>query len=149
MKNLLLLALTFLFVACATETKKEIEMEKRSYSDNMTREELIEKAREMIENSKSFTRKQKDEVLALHTDVMTKVQKIHSELRKSKMILFKELLKEKQSYKRTRVLKKDIKKLYDKKISVMYEAWEKGQKILRGNKQAMNEIFQFVELDMY
>lgn len=129
MRQLLPLLLCLFIVSCASQTRKEITVEKEEVKVE-TREQMIEMSRNILASAEGISEKQKDLILALHIETMEEVSKINSEIRKSKIVLMKTLVQKKYNHKKGMVLTKDIKKLYNKKVDLMLDSMEKAKKIL-------------------
>jgi hypothetical protein len=129
MRQLLLLFLSVFIISCASQTRKEITVEKQEVKVE-TREQMIDMSRKILSSAKGISEKQRDLILALHIETMEEVAKLNSEIRKSKIVLMKTLVQKKYNHKKGTILTKDIKKLYNKKVDLMLSSMEKAQKIL-------------------
>lgn len=147
MKQLIMIFLALLLSACSSSTKKEIEKEKAQFSDIQTREQMIASARQMLDESKELTNEEKTKLSELFAQVSEESAKLNAEISRSKAILFQELTTKSYSEKKTAVLKSSIKKLYNQKIDLMMDAFQKSRKIL-GLKSAPARFHrQFLFLD--
>ena len=120
----------FLVVSCSSNTKNEISMEKKQVPEVYDREELHERMREMINSSEKLSEKQKGDFLTLHEDVLEKVDTITSDMRKLKLVLFKNLTEEKYDKKKVNELRRQLKKLNNEKFETMINAMSNARDIL-------------------
>ncbi len=148
MKNYLLtlIALTLL-ASCASATKKEIEQEKKQYSNIQTREQMVDNAKTMLEESTELTEAEKDKLANLFAEVSQQSAQLNAEISQSKTVLFHEVTSKSYDEKKTIILKNSIKKLYDKKIDLMMDAFKKSQKILGIKKAPQKFHHEFLFLD--
>ncbi|MDP7319478.1 MAG: hypothetical protein QF441_02670 [Bacteriovoracaceae bacterium] len=141
--KILTLFCIFTLVACSS-AKKEVAKEKANVPSMESRDEMINKTRDLIESSDKLTQKQKKDFMQLHTSVMIEVGKINQETRKLKMVLFKHLL-EQDSYKpaKVKVIKNQLKKLNDKKFQIMIDSLKQAKEILGVNFKELYPSYPF------
>lgn len=131
MKNILLISLTlFFFVSCASSTKKEIESERKEVTEVEDRDEMHDRMRAMINSSKKLNPKQKEDFLSLHDEVIGKVNTIDSEMKKLKLVLVNNLTQKKYDSKKVNQIKRQLKKLNNKKFDTMINALSDARDIL-------------------
>ncbi|MDA8793607.1 hypothetical protein N9N67_10180 [Bacteriovoracaceae bacterium] len=131
MKALLLLSLTIiLLISCSSNTKKEIEVEKKQISKVEGREEMHDRMRAMINTSKKLDESQKEDFLTLHNEVLGKVATIDTEMKKLKLVLFNNLTQKKYDTKKVNQLKQQLKKLNNDKFDTMINAMSDARSIL-------------------
>jgi hypothetical protein len=138
MKNLSILLMlgTLGLASCASSTEKEIKSDVSHVRPVQTREMLIERTRNILDDSPNLSEKQKDEFIGLHSDIATKVQKQNEEMKKLKVVLFNELTKKDfKEYKIKKITQK-IRKVYNQRFDVMLQALDKAREIL--GKDAQN-----------
>ena len=120
----------FLVVSCSSNTKNEISMEKKQVPEVYDREELHERMREMINSSEKLSEKQKGDFLTLHEDVLEKVDTITSDMRKLKIVLFKDLTEAEYDKKKVNELRRQLKQLNNEKFETMINAMSNARDIL-------------------
>ncbi|MBT3981137.1 MAG: hypothetical protein HOE90_07270 [Bacteriovoracaceae bacterium] len=123
------LIMAFAF-SCSSTTNKEIESEKESIKGVVSRAEMIDRTRSILENSTNLTKSQRESFLDLHASIMKDVSKINVDIRKSKVVLFNAMVGEKFNQAKVDSLTKSIKKLYDKKLDLMIVGMAKGKEII-------------------
>ncbi len=137
MKGLLfILMLTFLG-SCSSAVKEEIR-EDRMTVGHISHEQMIEKMKEMIDRIPGITEEQHDRLLNLHSEVYAESQDINEKIKQNKVLLFKYLAEDKN--KEISYVKKDLKKLYNGKLELMFKAFDDVKKILGKNaKKIMSD----------
>ena len=131
MKSILMaIMMAMVLGGCASTVKKEIEMDKSHVSGVSHREEMIAKTRDILDQTPNLTEKQKDRFIALHQGVSEKAIKYAQEIRKLKVVLFNELTAKKYQPRKINELGRQIRKLSNKRLDLMFDALSKAQKIL-------------------
>ncbi len=116
-------------ISCAS-TKKEIAQQKEKMPDIQTPEELRKTTRNIIATSENLSEGQKNDFLKLHESVISEVRKINNESRKLKAVMFNHLANESYDNGKVREIEKQLKKLNNKKIDIMFKAMSDARKIL-------------------
>jgi len=119
-----------LITSCASGSNGQIEEEKKYVQKNMSKKEMNNKMIKILESSKRLTEKQKEDFLALHSNVKQDVMVVNDELRRLKIVLFKSLAKGDYERKKIDLIKKKIVKQYNKRLNIMFDALYQFQKIL-------------------
>ena len=128
--------LTFLG-SCSSAVKEEIR-EDRMTVGHISHEQMIEKMKEMIDRIPGITEEQHDRLLNLHSEVYAESQDINEKIKQNKVLLFKYLAEDKN--KEISYVKKDLKKLYNGKLELMFKAFDDVKKILGKNaKKIMSD----------
>ncbi len=122
--------LVLMISGCATKTKKEIAAEKSMVKSIHSRQDLVEKTRMILEKSPHLSKEQRDQFLNLHTDIISKVDESTQEIRKLKILLFKEMTNQNFNKVKVDIITKQIKKAYNERLDVMLNAMKEAQGIL-------------------
>jgi uncharacterized protein HemX len=147
-KILLVLILATSLVSCASHKKKQIEQEKAQVGSVSSNADMARKTREMLDKSDKLTQQQKDDFMRLHDKVIADVQGINEELRKTKIVMFDNLLNDKYDVKKMELLQSSIRKLMNQKMDVMTRAMVEGKKILGVNtRDVYKETFLSIHYD--
>lgn len=137
MKNYLVLSLPLILSStllggCATQAKKEKEMDQK-----VTQEvsvglpgEAAAGGIDAIENSQSLTTAQKEKIRALMKSTQAEVQNLRIETNKLKATLFKSFANGTYAAEDVSILKKRLTKLEEKKMDAMFSSLDQVQKIL-------------------
>ncbi|EQC47262.1 hypothetical protein [Bacteriovorax sp. Seq25_V] len=137
MKNLLLILTLVLLGSCSSAVKEEVR-EDRMTVGHISQEQMIDKMREMINRIPGITKDQHDKLLNLHADVYADSQDISEKIKQNKVLLFKYLAEDKN--KEINFVKKDLKKLYNRKLELMFQAFDKVKAILgKDAKKVMSD----------
>lgn len=129
MKKLIIIISALLLVSCATSTQKEIERESRQMPVIHGKTDMMNKMHQAINHSKlSF--EQKKGFSKIHHRVFKQSARLNSDIRKMKVLLFRSLTSDNYNESKVYRLKKQVKKLYEEKIDVMFDAFEEVQEVL-------------------
>lgn len=130
MKILLILCTLSFLVSCASNTKEQVHHEKMQERSHMSKKEMNDRMLKILDSSTKLSEKQREDFLALHSGVMQDVRVINNEIRRLKVVLFRNLAK--GDYKRRKIdtIKKQIVVQYNKRLNLMFDALYKIQKIL-------------------
>ncbi len=132
MKTVLIILMTLSFVVgcSSTSTQEQIAREKEVTESMPTRSVMSQRVKSILRNSPNLNEDQRDKFLMLHSDVMSEVAIINDELRKSKVVMFNNMVADEYDAKKIRILRKSIVKLNKKKLNVMFDAMDESKKIL-------------------
>ena len=130
----ILLLLPLLFVSCSGNQTKQIEIEKREVRDVHTKDDMVNRTREILEKS-GLSADQKEKFLELHGQMIIKMNQMNEEFNKLKILLFKEMTKKKRNRSKINEITRQIKKLHNDKLTIMLSSLDKVDKIL-GNKRS-------------
>jgi hypothetical protein len=130
MKKLILLFSLTLLVSCASNTEQEVQKEKMQEKSHMSKGQMHERILKILETSKKLTPKQKEDFMDLHAGVMHDVRGINNEIRRLKVVLFKNLSTGEYKRKKIESIKKQIIKQYNRRLNLMFDSLYKTQKIL-------------------
>lgn len=125
--TLLMLSLLAMFASCASNVKDEVREDRMSLGHG-SKEQMIEKMRDMLAKVPGITTEQTEKMLVLHSDVYVKSQEISEKILQNKVLLFKYLAEGKK--KEMEFVKKETKKLYLQKLDLMFGAFDQVEKIL-------------------
>lgn len=120
-----LLFLMFFLAACSTsQIRQEIEQDKVELAEEMThRDQMMSKSYGLIESSDQITESQKEAFHQIKVGVYQQVQEINLEIALNKILLFRTLVDEEAHAERIRILTHDLRKLHDKKLDIMIDAF--------------------------
>lgn len=136
----ILLVLVFTLVGCSSYQKRsQINQEKSMTQAPVTTDEMVERMRDILDKSPNLSNKQKDSFIMLHGKVIGKTYELNNEIRKAKIVLIKHLASEKYDPIKVGMLQRDIKKMYNKKISIMMDAMADARKILGTEFKMLND----------
>lgn len=138
MKKLILLTtlIALSFSSCSTSTSKDIAHERNQVKPFQTRESIVERTTEMLDKS-SLTEVQKDRFIDLHMKTYDKVQTLNQKIKKTKMVLFKNLFAQKYDERKMDMITREIKKMSSQKIDIMFSALAKSKEILGKQSQEL------------
>lgn len=126
----LFLSLTLL-ASCATHVDREIEYEKKQVkADLHSPAALAEKTRKMLEKTPNLTQEQKDKFVDLHTQIYADSMAISLEIKKLKMVLFRNLTSDQISRVKSDKVANKIRKLTNKRLDIMIAGLDEARKIL-------------------
>ena len=124
MKHVLLLTILLGLFSCArTSVKDEVEAEIQALSDISSSSEMMSKSYSMIEDNPHLSEEKKEAFNKIKSEVHQEVQQINKRIAKIKIVLFRSLLNEPQRDAKTRHLTHELKRLHDRKLDIMIEAF--------------------------
>lgn len=130
MKKIILLTITLLLTSCASETKKEIQIEKEEVVLSKSHRSILERAHRDILDSPDLDPETKDDFLALQYETQEKVKEVNTELRKIKVVFFKSLTEKDHNERKSNELIRQMKKLHNKKLDIMIKSFYEAKNIL-------------------
>ena len=136
---LLSLIMLFSIAACSSQAKKQVEQEKKQVRPFFTREAVIDRATDIVENAKGLSEKQKEQFIELQGDVWVEVHELNDEVKTLKVVLFKSLVSADYDDKKVEEVIEQIKVAHNKKLDLMIAAFRKTKMIL--GKEAKNVPF--------
>lgn len=122
MKTIILLAVVLFFVSCSHKKhKQEIQskVEQSQVKDPAALEMTIDEA---IANSKNLSPEEKQKLEAILSANKDRAMKLQQESYKLRGLLIEELLSDKMSPKKVKLLKKDIRKVEEDRLKNTFEA---------------------------
>lgn len=122
-----LLTFALIFSSCSSTTKDQIKEDRMSVG-SIDKDTMIMKMREMLDRIPGITKDQTDKLLNMHATVYEESQEINRRIYQNKVLLFKYLAESKT--KEMNMVRSDIKSLYNKKLDVMFRAFDDVQNIL-------------------
>ena len=135
LKDLLLISiLSVALIECSDLQKKELEVEKKKLEIEVN-EDISTRINKMIKDAKWPTEETKSKLLALKANTQNKVENINIQLKKAKILLVQNLIANDSTTEKLRLLKKEIRKLYKKKVDLMFEALEVAMTIVGKGKR--------------
>ncbi|PIP93436.1 MAG: hypothetical protein COW00_12110 [Bdellovibrio sp. CG12_big_fil_rev_8_21_14_0_65_39_13] len=140
----ILLLLPLLFVSCSGNQTKQIEIEKREVRDVHTKDDMVNRTREILEKS-GLSADQKEKFLELHGQMIFKMNQMNEEFHKLKILLFKEMTKKKRNRSKINEITRQIKKLHNEKLTIMLGSLEKVDKILGDKSMSIYQEDWFLE----
>lgn len=131
MKKIIYLTLIMLISAsCASQTKKSIEMEKEAMPTISSNSDMISKMGNILDNAKGITPKQKEKIIAIHERNLEATNQIHQDIRKLKVILFKDVMAKDFNEKKVFQTKKQIEQLYKERVKIMTDSFNEVARLL-------------------
>ena len=129
MNKVYIIIISLIFASCAG-MEDEVNLEKQETRAPASRQQMNEKTKQIIMNSKDLTSEQKLQFSELHERVVDDISTIKEETYKLKIILFNNLSASNYNERKTKEIIKQLKKLNDKKFKVMSNALIKSREIL-------------------
>lgn len=129
MKKLLLLSVLAMLASCATATKQTIEVERKSVGEVKNEEDLVEKAREVLANSR-ITEGQKKQFVDLYRSSRDEAYAIEEKIREYRVVLLKALVEKDFSQRKFDIVALKIKKLVIKRYELSMDQYRQGKRIL-------------------
>ncbi|HAZ13594.1 MAG: hypothetical protein A2X86_13765 [Bdellovibrionales bacterium GWA2_49_15] len=130
LKDLFLISvLSIVLMECTNVQKQELEADKAKIEVS-AEEDISIRIDTMIKEAKWPTEEQKTRLFGLKEKTKNKIVEINIKLKKAKIVLVQHLVVKDSTNEKLRLLKKDIKKLYNQKVDVMLDAIEEARKIL-------------------
>lgn len=128
MKKILLLTLLFIF-SCSTQKERAIENEKGQVKGVHSRDEMIERTRDILEKSNLSTI-QKEKFLELHGHMIMKVNELNDEFNSLKVVMFNEMTKPKRDRLKLNKIISQIKKIHQKKLDLMLNSFDEVDRLV-------------------
>ncbi len=122
----------------SSKTQKEIDRKVAQETSINTRQDLTEKTDQLIESAQGLTEKQKTDLVNLREVTRIKNEQLNRESLRLKALLMKDLTSTDHSSNQIQILKRQIKKAEDKKLSNYFDAVSKASRIL-GKDQLDND----------
>lgn len=148
MKTILVLAIALFLVSCShKEHKKEIEKraEQSTVKDPQTFSSSIDQA---IENSPHLTAEQKTELHNIIAANKKRAMELTEQSYKMRGVLIDELLSEKMSSKKVKLIKKQIKQIENDKLKNTFDTVEQITKLVSGHSDSKDFSSPLMNMDM-
>ena len=137
MKSLVvLLSFLVLFTSCSTRVRKSIESDKKSVGVVQNEEEVINKMKTLLENSK-ISKSQKKQFINIYKNHRTEILTIEEEIREYRVVLFKALVDKNYDQRKFDIVANKLKKLVIKRYDLAMDQYRKGKDILGVNAGAI------------
>jgi Spy/CpxP family protein refolding chaperone len=96
----------------------------------ISKNEMIARISHALDKIPNLTKEQKQAVHDIHAEVLTQSWDINHKIRQNKILLFNYLGEEKYNSRKVNYVKKEVEKLYKKKLKIMIASFNKLKKIL-------------------
>lgn len=146
MKALIVLGLVLLVSCSSAKEKKAIE-ESAAHSTVKDSKKLHGTIHDLIDSSKTLTDVQKKELYKIIHDNKKLSEKLAEDSYQFRAVLIQELLSEKPSKKRVRIIKADIKKVEDLKLKNTFDTVEKISDIVSGHPDKKNYSEHLMQIE--
>ncbi|HAG92119.1 MAG TPA: hypothetical protein DCL41_09615 [Bdellovibrionales bacterium] len=134
LRTSLALSLTLGLAACSSSpTSEDVDQEVAEQPARTFHGGVAAKGMEAINDSKSLSSDQKDQLKKLHMKMAEETMEIQTEMSKVKGVLFETITSKPYKPKKVAELKKRLLSLNDKKMKNMIQALDKTEKILGEN----------------
>lgn len=142
-RKILMLPVAILFLgACSSEPKKtELDQQVKAQPVASTPEQIAQRAAETFSNAPGLSVEQKQKLMVIYSKTYTESRAISAELGQSKSLLFQMLASVDYKSKDMNALKKKIKDLDGKRMSLMFQSLEDVQKVV-GYGKDREEIYK-------
>lgn len=145
MKKLVsILVMGVFLISCASSTQKTINDDREMLSPMMSKQEMVDKISLSLEKIPHLNLEQREQLSALHADVLTQSWEINQEIRQHKVLLFKYLAEENYKQKKVNMVKRKVEKLYKKKLNLMLSSFEKVKHLLGKDSRRVLEHHDFI-----
>jgi len=114
----------------SNSTEKKVKNDRSQMSPMISKHEMIARISHQLDKIPNLTKEQKQSVHDIHAEVLTSSWDINHKIRQNKILLFKYLSEDKYSAKKVNFVKKEVEKLYKKKLRIMISSFNKLKKIL-------------------
>jgi Spy/CpxP family protein refolding chaperone len=111
----------------------------------MTRDQMVEKTREVLASNKNITEEQRTKMMDLFSSTMGKMAAIRTDMTESKRALFKALMSKKDNTSKIRKIRSKLVKLNKSKMDTMFDSMEKAKTIL--GKNTSEDLFRYMDFD--
>lgn len=129
---------------CSSNQAKQVELEKRDVKNVHTKDDMISRTREILEKS-GLNPDQKEKFLELHGQMIIKINQMNEEFNKLKILLFKEMTKNKRNTVKINEITRQVKKIHNDKLKIMLSSLDKVDKILGDKARSIYQEDWFLE----
>ena len=150
MRSLLMLyILATTLTACASKQERieqnNLKEEIAQTPQTKTDTQMYQEEKEALKNASNLTSDQKSKLADLMTKSKKENQLIQTEISKTKMVLFKELLSDKENKTRISILENQLIKLNRKKMRNSISAYKEAKIIVGKNDESLERTFQLID----
>ncbi len=150
MRSLLMLSiLATTLTACASKQERieqnNLKEEIAQTPQTKTDTQMYQEEKEALKNASNLTSDQKSKLADLMTKSKKENQLIQTEISKTKMVLFKELLSDKENKTRISILENQLIKLNRKKMRNSISAYKEAKIIVGKNDESLERTFQLID----
>ena len=134
----------FALSSCSSPVKKEVEFDRYNLSPMISKDEMTDKISVLLNRIDGLTEYQKEAIRDIRAQVMTESWEINQGIRANKILLFKYLSASKVNEKKIKYVKKQIIKLFKKKLSLMLASFDKVRKVMGKDTKKLFESKEFM-----
>jgi hypothetical protein len=150
MRLLLMLSiLATTLTACASKQERieqnNLKEEIAQTPQTKTDTQMYQEEKEALKNASNLTSDQKSKLADLMAKSKKENQLIQTEISKTKMVLFKELLSDKENKTRISILENQLIKLNRKKMRNSISAYKEAKIIVGKNDESLERTFQLID----
>ena len=129
--KILISALMILTLAasCSSSTKKSIEADKKAIGTVQTEEQLVAKAKEILKTS-TISQEKKDKFIVIYKKSRAELTALTLEIKQHRLLLLKSISQKKYSETKFNKIKKNTKKLVDKRFEVYIQQFMDAKEVL-------------------
>jgi hypothetical protein len=148
----LLLILSILATTLTACASKQERIEQNNLKEEIaqtpqmkTETQMYQEEKEALKNASNLTSDQKSQLADLMAKSKKENQLIQTEISKTKMVLFKELLSDKENKTRISILENQLIKLNRKKMRNSISAYKEAKIIVGKNDESLERTFQLID----
>lgn len=118
-----------LMASCSSSTKKSIEADKKAIGTIETEKQLVAKAKEILKTS-PISQEKKDKFVAIYKKSRQELRSLTLEIKQHRLLLLKSISQKKYSETKFNKIKKNTKKLVDKRFDVYIQQYMDAKEVL-------------------
>jgi hypothetical protein len=146
LKTVLIAILLLGLASCSSSVKKSVNSDRANLSPMISKEEMIDEISKTLNSIEGLTDYQKEELRDIHAQVMTESWEINQGIREHKLLLFKYLTAKKVKTKKVNYAKKQIIRLFNKKLDLMLSSLDKVKAVMGKDADKVFQSRQFMEM---
>jgi hypothetical protein len=131
------IVILFALTACATKNDKVLNAKMAEQTEISSRADLRAEAKSAVNENDNLSPEQKEKLNALRVQVSSQMDEINKKSLELRAVLLKDLLAPNYNGKEVVLIKNRMRKLEDKRLSMIFESAEKANLIL-GRQAALN-----------
>lgn len=129
-RNLLLTLACLAAAGCASSTNKALDQKLSEQPAPANRREVLSKADQRIADSKDLSEDQRKRLTILRDQVTSQIDDINKQSLKLRSVLVEEILSPNYDLDEVNLIKRRLKKLEDKRLSLMFDGVDQANTIL-------------------
>ncbi len=143
--------ISVLFVSCGSlEQKKNVNKKLSDVNTSeLKRNDMVSNLERILRESKKNDEKKIQQALVSYRKTLSNIDALNLELQKNKVVLFEHLAEENYSIDKVNILRKNMRKVYQRKFKTMFDGVLELKNILGVNYSKARGIMLREELDFF